>query len=509
MRKTITVRSLETLQDKLKPFNRKLARRSIPPITIVSSTVKTKKIMVGENAFLEPVFVTLHWFEVELDLAVENLGFQGTSLLGFIEVTSNGDLILHPMAEGAEPLLEQFRNSDIRCEHCNTARARKKTFVFLKDGKTLMIGKGCAEEYFGLDIAEILTEYIDYDPTGFSAESEEGWGAGGGRRAFDRQMFLAAALFWIKMKGFAPGKMGPGSTASMADDFTNEYRARSIMNGDDREMRDHLKRFLSEGKLLIEEIGEIFEYFGQLQTTDSFLLNCKAAILDEYYTRRGMLACAVNAFFKERYKELDAARRAEWEAKKADQAAAGALTTHYGKENERIEVAATLAETREMEPNDFGTVTLVKFFTDNGSELTWFTGSGLYNFEIGKRYLVRGTVKRHGEFRGVKQTQLGRCILKAIDAEGNAVIPAFRVANWSDSVNLVCPHCGGRKDVPEVKDNSTYWNQTQIENLFAEDNGEPHKCAHCKKAVALPQRDAFTFNGPTLVVPGQDGEIGF
>jgi hypothetical protein len=76
-------------------------------------------------------------------------------------------------------------------------------------------------------------------------------------------------------------------------------------------------------------------------------------------------------------------------------------------------------------------------------------------------------------------------------------------------VNLVCPHCGGRKDVPEVKDNSTYWNQTQIENLFAEDNGEPHKCAHCKKAVALPQRDAFTFNGPTLVVPGQDGEIGF
>jgi hypothetical protein len=76
----------------------------------MASTILQSKIEVGENAFLEKIYVSLFWYDVKLDLPVEDLGFQNTTVLGYVERTDNGDAILHPMSEGAAPQLEQFRD---------------------------------------------------------------------------------------------------------------------------------------------------------------------------------------------------------------------------------------------------------------------------------------------------------------------------------------------------------------------------------------------------------------
>jgi len=500
MRKTITVRSLEVLAEKLKPYNNKLAKRGIAPVTIASSALKTKKIMIGENAFLEPVFVTIYWYEVELELAVENLGFANTTLLGFVEITSLGDLILHPMADGAEPILEAFRGTEIRCEHCGSARKRKKTFVFQKDDKVLMIGKDCAEEYFGLDFAQALNEFISFDPQGGGdPDSEEFFGGRGYKWFFDRQEFLAACLMVIKDRGFA-GKNSNNPTVSIVSRVMYPPEER-FQTPDDRK---YIAQFKQEGPKLIEQLEGIFQYFHTLETKDSFLLNCKAALMAEDYNREGLLACAVNAYFKEKFSEIDRARRAAWEAKKAAKAEAGSSTTHYGAIGERIEVEVIYAETKQIEcDSDFSygdTISLIKFFTDNGSEVNWFTTASSYNLEQGQRYLLRGTVKKHGEFRGVKSTSIKRGNIKPLGADGKVTAPLARVEAIGNDARILCPHCWGGLAPAGVDAYMPHcWTPEEIEKLLAEDKGEPRKCTHCRKKFLLPTREAVAAVSATEV----------
>lgn len=50
---------------------------------------------------------------------------------------------------------------------------------------------------------------------------------------------------------------------------------------------------------------------------------------------------------------------------------------------------------------------------DGNNELVWFTAKEL-DFKKGDIIDLTGTVKKHKEFRGIKTTQLSRCILKKI-----------------------------------------------------------------------------------------------
>lgn len=59
----------------------------------------------------------------------------------------------------------------------------------------------------------------------------------------------------------------------------------------------------------------------------------------------------------------------------------------------------------------FGFTYVYKMEDEDGNQFTWFTQKSL---EQGQSYIVRGTVKKHDEFRGVKQTVLTRCHLKEV-----------------------------------------------------------------------------------------------
>jgi hypothetical protein len=387
MQKTVTVFSLESLSGNLKKLNKKLARRKLPAITIVSTEAKIKQISMGENAFLEPVVISLPYFEAILELPIENMGFADTRVLGYVEVTGIGDLILHPMSENAAERMESLRESAIRCDHCQLARRRKTTFIFDRSGTISMVGKQCAKEHFGFD---------GHDDEFFAS----------GRFSFDRQMFLASSLFYIRKEGFRPASQGPQATANAAFSLTESMR-----KGDTKHV-DYAD-FHAVGARLIEQLNDIFDWFEQANK-DSFLLNCRAALRDPNYLRMPLLAAAVNAYFKAVFSELDAARRAAWTQENADKEAAKAFSTHYGVAGQRVDVSATYAAIIPLEPNEFGERALLKFVTENGSELAWFTGSDPLQYEIGQRYMVRGTVKKHSEYKGVKQTTMGRCKLTPI-----------------------------------------------------------------------------------------------
>jgi len=91
----------------------------------------------------------------------------------------------------------------------------------------------------------------------------------------------------------------------------------------------------------------------------------------------------------------DEARRA------ADAARAANPGEHIGTVGERVEFTATFVMARETRFS-----TMYKFDC-NGSEVVWFTSS-CPGFVRGTTYKLVGTVKKHGEFRGAKNTTVNR-----------------------------------------------------------------------------------------------------
>ena len=85
-----------------------------------------------------------------------------------------------------------------------------------------------------------------------------------------------------------------------------------------------------------------------------------------------------------------------------------------GDVKERIrDLAVVLTGARECS-SMYGISTLY-IFDNNGNQLIWFTTScPKVEMIVGHSYLLTGTVKKHDERDGIKQTQLSRCLLKEV-----------------------------------------------------------------------------------------------
>ena len=83
---------------------------------------------------------------------------------------------------------------------------------------------------------------------------------------------------------------------------------------------------------------------------------------------------------------------------------------YIGEIKERLrDLEVTLTSTRISE-GFYGT-TFIYTFNHEENVLVWMTSS-CKDIEIGDLFLLTGTVKDHKEYKGVKQTQLSRCIIK-------------------------------------------------------------------------------------------------
>ncbi len=104
-------------------------------------------------------------------------------------------------------------------------------------------------------------------------------------------------------------------------------------------------------------------------------------------------------------RQLEAAANSIAQAK--ERAVEGAASEHVGEVKERIEFEAKVIGVYGTE-GYYGHTDIVKFKDAGGNQFTWFA-SDYTNLERGDRISIKGTVKKHDEYRSVKQTVLTRC----------------------------------------------------------------------------------------------------
>ena len=79
-----------------------------------------------------------------------------------------------------------------------------------------------------------------------------------------------------------------------------------------------------------------------------------------------------------------------------------------GNEGDHVKEKVTLVSKRSFY-GKFGLTDVYTFQDENENIYTWFTTSATFQKEIGDTFTLKGTVKKHDEFKGTKTTVLTRC----------------------------------------------------------------------------------------------------
>lgn len=154
---------------------------------------------------------------------------------------------------------------------------------------------------------------------------------------------------------------------------------------------DLVRGIMPWGKYQGQEIAEIAK-------TDSGL-----AYLHWMYTQSPEFVKKILEPYFQKYEQIQAEKQAKIDAERKAQAE---LSNHVGSVGDKIEVEVTVISKFNID-TIYGGSDIIIFKDGQGNQFkAYYTGSTV--FERGDIVKLRGTVKGHGEYKDVKQTQLTR-----------------------------------------------------------------------------------------------------
>lgn len=323
------------------------------------------------------------------EMDVLKLGdYEVIAVLEHTAIEGSNENIIHIIKEGSTiPLY--YRTVKPICEHCNSNRQRNKT-VLLQDtaGNIKQVGTTCIYEYTGIDRLDIITAYQDiYDIIIDNNRLYADYARIGNYPKYEKTIdYLAACIQLIKEKGYNKDE--------------TKYKAWEITGTN------------YQDKKYFDIAQKVIDYFKNATFGESqdFLNNIKLYLSQEYTKISGFVAYAYIAYQKQL--EYEAKKQAEKENKKPSE--------FIGKIGDKIQVELTLKKRVAHETNYsyYGELQHIYIFEDNrGNQYKWNTSKCLERIdnnickaiELDEKIILKGTIKAHEEYKGVKQTVLTRC----------------------------------------------------------------------------------------------------
>ncbi len=307
-------------------------------------------------------------------------------------IDPNGDSnIVYSMP--GENLTPEQRLAPANCDHCGWKRNRKDTFILRKDedGSFIQVGRTCLKDFFGHDPAEVVrrAQYITKVIDTVKDATHGGEAYMTNRRTVDLQTFLGYVVSCIDANGWTSGKeaFGDPDKFSTRDQACNSMFRWPYPDPTDRPTKDE-----------IETAEKVLTYVLTLDPNRSdFNFNmtqlAKMEIID--YKATGVAAAMV--FCYNRHLEQEAAKTAP---PKDDLSG----SQYIGTEKERLTIDVKILSSK-IHNGDFSSYYITRML-DGGGNL--YVSFGAYHAEADSQVKVRGTVKRHQEFQGVRQTVLNR-----------------------------------------------------------------------------------------------------
>ena len=354
----------------------------------------------GELSFEDAPKVRVH----QIALEGEPPKMEGYRFIGTLDhITLPGKVVVKTVPGYSIP--SQFYDADAMCDQCNKIRRRNDTFVLHheEDDTYTQVGRNCLRDFFGHDPKQIanflsaLWRLVD------SFEDEEKWFEGGssGPRDyyFPHQRILETTSAMIRTYGWTPRSSACPDEGRVA---TADLVMRVMLPAFDKYSKEEQKNLIRDMKWDNEkdkaDAEESVEWLKNQDTNNEYLHNLNAIMeADAVPSRMFGFWCSLVAAYYRHQERLN--------LNKATQK----LNEWVGKEKERREFKITVVSLRYF-PGNYGTVTLHKMLDEDGRTLTWFanTDSGM---EEQNTYIIKGTVKKHDEYKDWKQTILSRVMV--------------------------------------------------------------------------------------------------
>jgi hypothetical protein len=405
--------NLEALTEEVTRMNRRATKLGCQPLVlrVVREYELEKKSRTGAK-YMQA--------RMEVELLGETPKFNGWSLFAAVEMQDNGENLVRCVPGKTVP--EAYRATDTHCDHCKSTRRRKEVFILgHDDGRFVQVGRQCIADFLGHVSADNLASRAEWE---FSAmdtckdASDDDFCYGGGRGEWRRDIteylvtvaIVVRRLGWVsrsmlEKRGDFEGVTTASTAWSILVDWKNKY----------------VQEMVAKNEIYAEErdetlAKEALEWARSQPTTgvDDYLYNLGVACRQSYVNHKniGIVASAIAAYQRhlDKEAELNIRRRQNLERK------------HVGEVGKRSDFENVVVKRMRYFESEFGVKTLVTFEDQSGNVLIWWASKQLDEVEEGETVNIRGTVKKHGDYQGMPQTELQRVKIEkiAVTAAENA-----------------------------------------------------------------------------------------
>lgn len=411
--------NLSIFNEKLKELNEKFSKKGLP---LINCSMEEKEMFHVDEWTKEKTPYTLY-------VATLSSDFNQTNLSG-VDVEFEGVVSL---VEGNEnDKIFTFKNinyssllANCSCDKCHKKIGRNKYLVFSKVGKEVetrddlvVLGTSCAKDYFPFSI-ESYFGYLEsaFEELGSYDEFNGSFGGCSSHYHTLSAIYYATLACSDNLKCYEKEGVTKGNVLgwlkNLKMDKYTYYRDAYPMPSNPIPFEDVIS--------WIKDMYDTDEFVSDFHTNarsvffktlDDGTREMRNEINEKY------MGIAVYAFFsaKQNHDKMVAKKIAEEERAKAN-----AEVEYYGAVGDKFELTLTFDKSFGFE-GAYGFTYIHLFHDDENHVFAWSSSNGTYQcwcktngkdgfleYEVGKKYILKGTIKAHQEYHNVKQTVITRC----------------------------------------------------------------------------------------------------
>lgn len=379
-------------QEKLNKINARAERKGLAGTLSMS----VEEVEVTETNELTKITET--WTEYKVEITGNAPAYNGWEFIAKLDWDANAGLIVRSV-----PGVEGVNRDSVTegwCDHCRTTRQRLVTYVVRnqESGEMLQVGSSCLKDFTGQYTTIAFPELSGDD------DEEGSFFGGAGEREYNPLTVLAVAWACVKLEGFKPAS-SYGSTTK-GDVMTALSPSKSKH---DREWAAKIAPLADEAA---DKAAQLLAFIlsDDFSGSSDYVLNMKAVAAGKMVSARniGLLASAPQAWAKHLERTLIREREASVYA--ASEFIGTAPDKAAGVKGSRETLTVEIKAIKYLD-SDYGSTTLYTMITEEGNVVKWFASNDTLGEEIGARYVIKGSVKAHKEWEGMKSTQLTRCAI--------------------------------------------------------------------------------------------------
>ncbi len=304
---------------------------------------------------------------------------------------------------------ERYYTSKSICEHCNSKRHRKDTYIVqnTQTGEFKQVGKSCLKDFTCGMSAEgvawfisLFDELIEYEHiTGCSHITNY-------IETVEAMQYIAETIKhfgYIKSGEDRPTKRRAKDYYEVEHGMLNGFFAKDARIKFEEEMKS--VSFNHNSDYAKELTQNVFAWIEAQEENNNYFHNLKTICSLEYVTfdKFGLLASVFPAY------DMNLERKKQKEEEKEKEK----KSEYVGKIGDRITVKIDNFIVVTSWETQYGTTYIYKIVDTEGNIYTWKTSGGI----VGDTKEIIATVKAHNEYRETKQTELTRCRAKKVSSK--------------------------------------------------------------------------------------------